>query len=91
MRSIVASLVLALSLAGCSSEPKVDWEGKYTPTIKKRLDDLAKQKDCGRLLAELDTARSINAAKEGGSGDLVAYIKYSLDRADCDIPDDKDR
>jgi hypothetical protein len=88
MRSIIASLAVALMLTGCSSEPEVDWNGKYTPTIKKRLDDLAKEKDCGGLLAELDTAYSINDAKQGGSGDLVAYIKHALERADCDIPED---
>lgn len=89
MRTIVASLAAALLLTGCvASEPEVDWEDKYTPTIKKRLDDLANDKDCNALLAELDTARSINDAKEGGSGDLVAYIKYALDRADCDVPEE---
>ena len=90
MRSIVASLAVALLLAGCgASEPTVDWGGKYSTTVKKRLDDLADAKDCKRLLAELDTAHAINGAKQGGSGDLVAYVKYSLDRADCDIPKDK--
>jgi len=91
MRSIVASLAVALLLTGCSSEPKVDWGGKYSSTVKERLDDLAKQKDCKRLLAELDTAYAINEAKKGGSGDLVAYIKYILDRADCDLPENEDR
>lgn len=89
MRWFVASFAVVL-LAGCgASEPPVDWGDKYSSTVKERLDGLAEDKDCGRLLAELDTAYSINRAKEGGSGDLVDYIKYALDSADCDIPVDK--
>lgn len=86
--TVAAALLSGLLLTGCSSEPTVDWGGKYSQSVKKRLDGLAAAKDCGRLLAELDTARSISQAKEGGSDDLVAYVKYSLERADCNIPKD---
>ena len=89
MRRFVVAVAVLL-LAGCGADaPAVDWGGKYSATVKERLDELAHQKDCGRLLAELDTAYSIDRAKKGGSGDLVAYIRYSLERADCDIPEDK--
>jgi len=89
MRRFVASVAVLL-VAGCGADaPAVDWGGKYSDSVKERLDELAHQKDCGRLLAELDTAYAIDGAKKGGSGDLVAYITYSLERADCDIPEDK--
>jgi len=85
MISIALALVV---LAGCgASEPAVDWNGKYTPTVKARLDDLVKTKDCDGLRAELVTAKATNAAKKqlngSGTADLVAYIEYGLDKAGC--------
>lgn len=98
MRRFLATLAVSVVtvsisglISGCAAEPDVDWGGKYSSTVKKRLDQLAEEKDCGRLLAELDTAYSIDRAKAGGSGDLVSYIKYALDRANCDIPKDRQR
>ena len=85
----LAPIVVALAvLAGCgASEPAVDWDGKYTPTVKARLDGLIKSKDCDGLQAELLTAKATNAAKKrldgSGTADLVAYIEYGLDKADC--------
>ena len=89
MRTPVCSAVLALALlAGCgASEPQVDWDGKYSPTVKTRLDKLVKAKDCASLRAELATAKATNAAKKrldgSGTADLVAYIQYGLDKAGC--------
>ncbi len=86
---VLAPIVLALAvLAGCgASEPAVDWNGKYTPTVKARLDGLVKAKDCDGLRAELLTAKATNEAKKqldgSGTADLVAYIEYGLDEADC--------
>jgi len=85
----MVSIVLALAvLAGCgASEPAVDWHGKYTPTVKARLDGLIKNKDCDGLRSELITAKATDAAKKrldgSGTADLVAYIEYGLDKADC--------
>jgi hypothetical protein len=85
----MVSIALALAvLAGCgASEPAVDWNGKYTPTVKARLDGLVKAKDCDGLRAELVTAKATNEAKKrldgSGTADLVAYIEYGLDQADC--------
>ena len=85
----MVSIALALGvLAGCgASEPAVDWTGKYTPTVKARLDDLIKAKDCDGLEAELLTAKATDAARKrlsgSGTADLVAYIEYGLDRAEC--------
>jgi hypothetical protein len=85
----MVSIVLALAvLAGCgASEPAVDWNGKYTPTVKARLDGLIKSRDCDGLRAELTTAKATNEAKKrldgSGTADLVAYIEYGLDKADC--------
>jgi hypothetical protein len=81
------ALLFAL-LAGCAaSPPPVDWGGKYSTTVKRRLDALIKAKDCDGLQAELATAKATNAAKKrldgSGTADLVAYIKYGLDKADC--------
>lgn len=91
MRTFVASVAFVL-LAGCGADaPPVDWGGKYSSTVKERLDQLARERDCGRLLAELDTAYAVDGAKKGGTGDLVAYIKHALEGADCDIPADKRR
>lgn len=89
MRTTVGSIALALIvLAGCGSEaPPVDWGGKYSTTVKKRLDELIQKKDCEALQAELVTARTIDEAKKryygSGSDDLVAYITWGLDKADC--------
>ena len=89
MRTPMVSIVLALAvLAGCgASEPAVDWNGKYTPTVKARLDGLVKAKDCDGLRAELITAKATNEAKKrldgSGTADLVAYIEYGLDQAEC--------
>jgi len=89
MRTSVSSAALALLvLAGCANEaPPVDWGGKYSTTVQERLDELIKKKDCDSLQAELVTARTIDEAKKrsygSGSADLVAYIKWGLDQADC--------
>ena len=89
MRTPMVSIALALAvLAGCgASEPAVDWNGKYTPTVKARLDGLIKAKDCDGLQAELRTAKATNEAKKkldgSGTADLVAYIEYGLDQAGC--------
>jgi hypothetical protein len=92
MRTPLSSIALALAvLAGCgASEPPVDWAGKYTATVKARLDGLIKAKDCDGLQAELRTAVATDAAKKrldgSGTADLVAYIEYGLDKADCPKP-----
>jgi len=90
MRTPVISTVFALAvlLAGCgASAPPVDWGGKYSTTVKSRLDTLIAAKDCDGLEAELATAKATNAAKKrltgSGTADLVAYIEYGLDKADC--------
>ena len=89
MRSSVCSLVLGLVvLAGCgNAAPPVDWGGKYSTTVQERLDELIKKKDCDSLQAELVTAHTIDEAKKrsygSGSDDLVAYIEWGLDEADC--------
>lgn len=89
MRSFVCSLAVALAVvAGCAkSAPPVDWGGKYSTTVKTRLDRLIKAKDCRSLRAELVTAKSIDEAKRRSSGsgsqDLVAYIRWGMDEADC--------
>jgi hypothetical protein len=77
-----------LFLAGCSdAAPPVDWGDKYSTTVRERLDELIRKKDCDALQAELRTARSIDEAKKryygSGSADLVAYIEWGLDKADC--------
>jgi hypothetical protein len=90
MRTPVISTVFALAflVAGCgASPPPVDWGGKYSETVKTRLDKLIQTKNCDGLQAELITAKATNAAKKrlngSGTADLVAYIKYGLDKADC--------
>jgi hypothetical protein len=90
MRRTVCSLVVALAvLAGCgnSAPPPVDWGGKYSTTVRTRLDKLIRSKDCDSLRAELATAKSINAAERRSSGsgsqDLVAYIRWGLHKAGC--------
>lgn len=85
---ISAMVALALLVAGCgASEPSVDWGGKYSATVKTRLDKLIEAKDCDGLQAELATAKVTNAAKKrldgSGTADLVAYIEYGLDKAGC--------
>jgi len=87
MRTSLCSLALAL-LAGCgNAAPPVDWGGKYSTTVQERLDELIKKKDCDSLQAELITAHAIDEAKKrsygSGSDDLVAYIEWGLDKADC--------
>jgi len=93
MRTIVCSLALGLALAGCgNAAPPVDWGGKYSTTVKERLDELVAKKECDSLQAELKTAHTIDEAKKrsygSGSADLVAYIEWGLDEADC--PDSGD-
>jgi len=89
MRTSICSIALGLLvLAGCgNSAPPVDWGGKYSTTVKERLDRLVKQRDCKSLRAELVTAHAIDEAKKrsygSGSNDLVAYIKWGMDKADC--------
>ena len=89
MRAPVLTVALAATvLAGCSSSPPpVDWGGKYSTTVQTRLDKLIEAKDCASLRAELATAKSIDAAKRrdsgSGSEDLVAYIRWGMDKADC--------
>ena len=89
MRAVVGSLALSLLvLAGCGNEPPpVDWGGKYSTTVQERLDALIKKKDCDSLEAELATAHSTDEAKKrsygSGTADLVAYIEWGLDKADC--------
>lgn len=90
MRALTVSVALtAFLLAGCANEaPPVDWGGKYSTTVKKRLDELVAKKDCDALQAELKTAHTIDEAKKhlygSGSADLVAYIEWGLDEADCE-------
>jgi hypothetical protein len=90
MRTSVISIALVLLvLAGCgNSAPPVDWGGKYSTTVQERLDELIKKKDCKSLQAELATAHAIDEAKKrsygSGSDDLVAYIEWGLDKADCE-------
>jgi outer membrane murein-binding lipoprotein Lpp len=90
MRALTVSVALtAFLLAGCANEaPPVDWGGKYSTTVKKRLDELVAKKDCEALQAELTTAHTIDAAKKrlygSGSADLVAYIEWGLAEADCE-------
>ena len=89
MRTTVGSIALALLfLAGCGhSAPPVDWGGKYSTTVRERLDELIQKRDCDALQAELRTARTIDEAKKrhygSGSDDLVAYIQWGLEEADC--------
>lgn len=89
MRTLVVSLALSLAvLSGCGkSAPPVDWGGKYSTTVKTRLDKLIKDEDCASLRAELATAKAIDEAKRessgSGSADLVAYIQWGQDRAGC--------
>jgi len=88
VRTSVCSIALGFVLAGCSnSPPPVDWGGKYSTTVQERLDELIKKKDCDALRSELVTARTIDEAKKrsygSGSDDLVAYITWGLDQADC--------
>lgn len=88
MRRFVCLVVLGVVLAGCAKDaPPVDWGGKYSTTVKERLDALVAEKDCESLQAELTTAHAIDEAKKrsygSGSQDLVAYIEWSLDEADC--------
>jgi hypothetical protein len=94
MRTSVGSLALGLLLVlgGCgNSAPPVDWGGKYAASVQTRLDELIVDKNCASLRAELATAHAIDAAKRrshgSGSGDLVAYIEWGLDKADC--PDEE--
>jgi hypothetical protein len=80
--------MLGVVLAGCAKDaPVVDWGGKYSTTVKERLDALVAEKDCESLRAELTTAHAIDEAKKrsygSGSHDLVAYIEWGLDEADC--------
>jgi len=90
MRTSVCSAALSLLIiAGCgNAPPPVDWGGKYSATVQKRLDGLIQKKDCKALKAELMTAHAIDEAKKrsygSGSDDLVAYIKWGLAKADCD-------
>lgn len=90
MRAFAVSVVLAAVLvAGCANEaPPVDWGGKYSTTVQKRLDELIAKKDCDALQAELTTAHTIDEAKKrlngSGSADLVAYIEWGLDEAGCE-------
>jgi hypothetical protein len=93
MRTFLGSLVLAFALAGCAKgAPPVDWGGKYSTTVKERLDALIAKKDCASLDAELTTAHTIDEAKKrsygSGSGDLVAYIEWGIEKADCDSAGD---
>ena len=89
MRTLACSLAVALAvLAGCAeSAPPMDWGGKYSTTVKTRLDGLIKAKDCDSLRAELATAKAVDEAKRkswgSGSQDLVAYIRWGMDKADC--------
>lgn len=89
MRISVCSIALGLVvLAGCGNPPPpVDWGGKYSTTVQERLNELIKKKDCDALQSELVTARTIDEAKKrsygSGSDDLVAYIKWGLEQADC--------
>jgi hypothetical protein len=90
MRTSVCSAALGLIvLAGCGNEPPpVDWGGEYSTTVQERLDELIEKKDCDALQSELITAHTIDEAKKrsygSGSDDLVAYIEWGLDQADCD-------
>ncbi|HKY57256.1 MAG TPA: hypothetical protein VJL80_04390 [Aeromicrobium sp.] len=94
MRTSACSIALSLLvLAGCGNDaPPVDWGGKYSATVQKRLDENIAKKDCDALQAELATARAIDEAKKrlygSGSADLVAYIEWGLDKADCSQPGD---
>ena len=89
MRMSACSIALSLFvLAGCAKDaPPVDWGGKYSTTVQERLDELITKKDCDALQAELATAHAIDEAKKrsygSGSSDLVAYIEWGLDKADC--------
>lgn len=89
MRMSVCSIALGLLVVtGCgTSAPPVDWGGKYSTTVRERLDTLIKKKDCDALHAELITAHAIDAAKKrsygSGSDDLVAYIRWGQDKAGC--------
>ena len=90
MRTAVSSIALALLvLSGCGNPPPpMDWGGKYSTTVKERLDELIQKKDCESLRDELATAHAIDEAKKraygSGSDDLVAYIEWGLDQAECE-------
>lgn len=93
MRTRLCSVALVLLVSGCAeSAPPVDWGGKHSATVKERLDELIQKKDCESLQAELRTAHAIDEAKKriygSGSDDLVAYIEWGLDKAECPDPGD---
>jgi hypothetical protein len=93
MRTRVCSIALVLLVGGCAdSAPPVDWGGKYSTTAQERLDELIEKRDCDALRAELLTARATDEAKKraygSGTADLVAYIEWGLDEADCPDPGD---
>ena len=93
MRTRLYSVALVLLVSGCANPaPPVDWGGKYSPTVQERLDELIEKKDCESLQKELRTAHTIDEAKKrsygSGSEDLVAYIEWGLDEADCPDPRD---
>ena len=93
MRTRLCSIALVLLVGGCgNSAPPVDWGGKYSTTAQERLEELIEKRDCDALRAELLTARATDEAKKraygSGTADLVAYIEWGLDEADCPDPGD---
>ena len=65
----------------------VDWEN-YAPAVRRRIDGLAKAKDCAGLQEQFDLAEANNDAQRertgDGNADLMGYIDEAMSGpADC--------